>query len=186
MLEPLAVSPGSRDEGPFCYAEITILGRGAFVCWSEFWDGGVVLSQHWCMCQPHISSINSENKLVILKILCFFGILSQKASWFSGLVTWRQLAKSLGFFKGGRAWCLQHRRQNNLAMRAEDTYVKTWLIRHRSRAKPTRRRRHRNKHRKLRMASSSLVKVDMINSTPPPAASLSQHASCSSGDGVAS
>lgn len=39
--------------------EITSLGHGAFVCWSEFWDDGAVLSQHWCMCQPHVSSITS-------------------------------------------------------------------------------------------------------------------------------
>lgn len=126
--------------------------------------------------------------LVIVRILCFAKSFLRKPL-FSGLLTWRQLAEPLGFFKGRRAWCLQHRGQNNLVTRAEETYIKTQLIRPRRWADSTRRPRQRT--RKQSVSSSSRVRVLLrlgFGSGPqvwPPAASLHPRARCSSRDGVA-
>lgn len=147
------------------------------MCWSEFWDDCAVLLQRWCMCQPHVSLMNSVNMLVILRILCFSESFLGKPT-FSGLVrflksSWRKL-----FFKSRRAQCLQHRGQKNLVMRAKETYVQILPIRHR-------RRRQRNKPRKLSMGSFGLgeVLVGLGFETP---VCFHQHAHHSSQDGVAS
>lgn len=76
-------------------AEMTILGRGAFVCWYEFQDDGVVLSQHWCMCQTHISSINSvKTSLLFSESFVFSEFFLRKplgsVAWLLG-GSWRNL-----------------------------------------------------------------------------------------------
>lgn len=144
LAQELAVSAGSRDEGPFCYPGNNESGSRCIrvLVWILGWRCGSV----WCMYQPHVSSINSaKTSSLFPESFVFLNPSSESfpsVAWLLG-GSWHNLwasskAGGPGVYstEGRTIWWWGRRRP---------TQQPGWLDTGHDRS---RRRRQRNKHRK--------------------------------------